>query len=438
MITSNLVGIIADDLTGANDTALQFKKRNAKVKILLDSSVPPKSDSDTEVWAISSESRNVDSETAKKRIKDVIKTLSTNLNLEYYYKKIDSTLRGNIAVEVLAMTEELDYDAAVIIPAFPAEKRITVGGYHLAGGVPIGRTEMACDPHSPITESHVPTLFETQLGEDKKELVGFIGLKTVLNGAGPILMKLNELIKEGKKIIVADSTSQTDIEQVILALNKSNYKILPAGTAAAGDILAKLNLPEPEAGENITPATIPNLPKLIISGSATQINANQIEQLEKSYDYDITSVSLTSENILSNTVTDLAESITERLKTGETVLVHSSKLFEDFDGFSDESLEEELTKSKLAYKITDFLAKLTKKIIEEQDVVLITLGGETSYKCCQAISSKELTMKDEVAPAIALCVDYKGQWIITKSGNLGNPRTLIEILTYIEKHEQIQ
>ena len=36
MIISNLVGIIADDLTGANDTALQFKKCNAKTKILLD------------------------------------------------------------------------------------------------------------------------------------------------------------------------------------------------------------------------------------------------------------------------------------------------------------------------------------------------------------------------------------------------------------------
>mgnify|MGYP002869869230 CR=1 FL=1 len=193
MIISNLVGIIADDLTGANDTALQFQKRNAKIKILLDYSIPPESDKNTEVWAISSESRNINSEDAKVRIIETISNLNKNLNLEYFYKKIDSTLRGNIAVETLAMIEELGYDASIVIPAFPSEKRITIGGYHLAGGIPIGRTEMARDPHSPITESHVPTLFISQLGEENKDIVGSIGLKTIMNGAGPILMKINDL-----------------------------------------------------------------------------------------------------------------------------------------------------------------------------------------------------------------------------------------------------
>ena len=436
MIISNLVGIIADDLTGANDTALQFKKQNAKIKILLDYTIPPESDADTEVWAISSESRNIDAADAKSRILETIENLNKNLNLEYFYKKIDSTLRGNIAVETLTMVEALEYDAAIIIPAFPSEKRITIGGYHLANGVPIGRTEIARDPHSPITESHVPTLFASQLDETQKDLVGSIGLKTIMNGAGPILMKINELIKEGKKLIVADASCSTDIEQVVLAINKSNYKILPAGTAATGNVLAKLWFDETDNSEQET-ITIPKLPRLIISGSATQINANQIEQLEKSYDYEIFSITLSTEMVLNEITDEFLEKILARLRNGETVLVHSSKLLDDFDGFSDESLKDELTRTKLATKITDFLAELTKRIIEKQQVILITLGGETSYKCCDAISSKELSMKDEVAPAIALCVDYKNQWIITKSGNLGTPRTLIEILNYIDKHEQV-
>ena len=436
MISSNLAGIVADDLTGANDTALQFKKRGAKVKILLDYNMAPDNTSDAEVWAVSSESRNVDSDIAKQRVCDTIKTLKDKLQLAYFYKKIDSTLRGNIAIEILTMIEELEYDASIIIPAFPSEKRITVGGYHLAGGVPIGKTEMARDPHSPITESHVPSLFSSQLGDEKSDLVGFIGLKTIMNGAGPILMKINELIKEGKKLIVADSTSMVDIEQVILAISKSNYKILPAGTAATGDIVAKLCLPELDT-ENIEATQIPKLPRLIISGSATLINSNQIEQLEKSYDYDVCSIPLTTEIILNNQMDDLINKILDKLNSGETVIVHSSRLLDGFDGFSDESLEEELTRGKFASKITDYLAELTKRITEQKRVLLITLGGETSYKCCNAISAKELTMVDEVAQAIALCVDSKGQWIITKSGNLGNSKTLIEILNYIDKHEQI-
>lgn len=436
MIVSNLIGIIADDLTGANDTALQFQKRGAKVKILLDSSNPPQSDSDTLVWAISSESRNVAPDEAKKRVLDSVKALTTNLNLEYFYKKIDSTLRGNIAVETLAILEELELDASIIIPAFPSEKRITVGGYHLANGTPIGRTEMACDPHSPITESHVPSLLVSQLSEDKKDLVGHIGLKTVMNGAGPILMKINELITNGKKLIVADASSMTDIEQIVLALSKSHYKIMPTGTASAGNMYAKLNLPEFESEEK-EEVIIPKLPRLIISGSATQINANQVEQLEKSYDYDIYSIPLSTETVLAGVSDELVERIVNNLNGNSTVLIHSSKLLDDFDGFSDESLKEELTKKILASKVTDFLAELTKKIIDKKKVILITLGGETSYKCCDKISSQELIMKDEVTTAIALCVDHKDQWIITKSGNLGTPKTLIEILNYIDKHEQV-
>ena len=438
MIISNLVGIIADDLTGANDTALQFRKCDAKTKILLDYSVPTENDSDTEIWAISTESRNVDSEVAKCRIIETIENLNKNLNLEYFYKKIDSTVRGNIAIETLAMVEKLGYDASIIIPAFPSEGRITVGGYHLSKGVPIGRTEMARDPHSPITESHIPSLFKSQLPNEEQEIVGSIGLKTVMNGAGPILMKINELIKEGKKLIVADSSSLTDIEQVVLAINKSNYKILPAGTASTATIIAKQWLPETEDEDcSCKEVVIPKLPRLIISGSATQINSNQIEQLEKSYDYDnICSIPLTADVVVEEIDENLINKIIENLDNNNTVLVHSSKLLENYDGFSEDCLKGDYTRAKFASRITDFLAELTQEIVNRRKVVLITLGGETSYKCCNAILSKELTMQDEVAPAIALCVDHKGQWIITKSGNLGNSNTLIEILNYIDRHEQ--
>ena len=47
MIFSDIVGIIADDLTGANDTALQFHLRGANTKILLDSECIPQNKADT-------------------------------------------------------------------------------------------------------------------------------------------------------------------------------------------------------------------------------------------------------------------------------------------------------------------------------------------------------------------------------------------------------
>lgn len=434
MIFSNLVGIIADDLTGANDTALQFRLRGADTKILLNTDYVPQNTNETEVWAVSTESRNVEPWEAVSRVEKAVNLFVENFSFDYYYKKIDSTLRGNIAIETLTMLDILGCDAAIIMPAFPQEGRITVGGYHLLKGVPIGRTEIAIDPHSPILESHIPTLLRSQLSEKQKDLVGTIDLKTVMNGAGPILIKINELIKEGKKLLVADATSITDIEQIALAIKKCDKKLLPTGTASGAQVLGKYWLSGIEKEKQTL--VLEKLPKFIVSGTATQITAEQIAKLEQSDDYnDVNFIALDVNEIVNGVTDNLVERIVTNLKSSVTVVVHTSHLIANFDGFSDDSFNAELTKEKLAVMITDFLAELTEKVLAQISVVLITLGGETSYKCCNAIHSNELTLVEEVAPAISLCKDVNNRWIVTKSGNLGNTKTLIEILDYFKNHE---
>ena len=434
MILSEIVGIVADDLTGANDTALQFHLRGANTKILLDSECTPQDKENIEVWALSTESRNCDKHEAVMRVEKAVKSFVDNFSFDYFYKKIDSTLRGNIALETLAMINLLGYDASIIIPAFPQEGRITVGGYHLLKGVPIGRTEVAMDPHSPILESHIPTLLRSQLDDKQKELVGTIDLKTVMNGAGPVLIRINELIKEGKKLIVADSTSITDIEQVALAIKKCDKNLLPAGTAAGAQVLGKIWLAGIERERD--PLKLEKLPKLIVSGTATHTTAEQIAKLERSDDFDnVNFIALDTRDIINGVSNDLIERIITNLKSGVTVVVHTSHLIANFDGFSDDSFNAELTKDKLTAMITDYLAILTEEVFKQMNVILITLGGETSYKCCKAIKSNELMLLDEAAPAISICSDVNKRWIITKSGNLGNTNTLIEILNYIKCHE---
>ena len=104
----------------------------------------------------------------------------------------------------------------------------------MAKGVPIGRTEMAIDPHSPITESHVPTLLKSQLDESMADIVGTIDLRTVLNGAGPVLMRINELIKEGKKIIADEIFDITPMILSVKYYDDGNY-IRGAGAIAMND-----------------------------------------------------------------------------------------------------------------------------------------------------------------------------------------------------------
>lgn len=437
IINSNIVGIIADDLTGANDTALQFHLKGANTQILLSDEIEPLNVKSAQTWAISTESRNVNPEAAYEKVLKAAKMLQEKLNPDYFYKKIDSTIRGNIAVEVLGILSALNYDASIVLPAFPAEVRTTVGGYHLLRGIPIERTEIARDPHSPIFESHLPTLLKSQISPEYQELIGQIELKTVMKGAGPILQRINELVQEGKKLIIADAVSTVDIEQVALAIKKSDYKILPSGTAAFAQALSEYWFANLESEHIIK--TFPRLPKLIISGSATQITANQIEKLEDCDEFDdILSIRLDLKTVLEGVKEELVDRVVSNLRVENAVIVHTSNLINEFDGFSEDSLNAELTKTNLAEVITDFLAELTRRVLGKKEAILITLGGETSYKCCSAIGAYQLQLIDEVAPAIALSLDHNAQWIVTKSGNLGNANTLIDILRYFETHGGLQ
>jgi len=433
MFLSGTIGIIADDLTGANDTALQFFLKGCNTQIILDENADYENVSLTQAWAISTESRNIEPAEAEERVRKTCEIFSQKLNVEHYYKKIDSTLRGNIALEILTTLEVTGKECALIAPAFPAEGRVTVGGYQLLRGVPIERTEMARDPHSPIYESYIPTILKQQLPEQMHNLIGLIELRTVIKGAGPIAMKINELIEEGKRLIVVDGVSSEDMGQIALASQKCTHDILPCGSAGLANALGNIWLRDCK-NQHIQ-KTIPCLPKLILSGSATELTASQIKKLAN--DDDITSyfVGLKIKSILDGLNDEFVERILSNLKEDGIVCIHASNVVKELEEYPDALIDCSITKDVFATMITDFLAELAKRIVNKKDVILITIGGETSYKCANATNSKSLQVIDSAAPAIPLCADSNGQWIVTKSGNLGIVNTLTDIMKYFERHE---
>lgn len=433
MLFSDGVAIIADDLTGANDTALQFHLKGCSVQVLTNYKDIVKTHENTQVWAVSTESRNIDPDEAKARAKEATTALINSLGVEYIYKKVDSTIRGNIAMEIMGVIEASDYEAALVMPAFPNEGRITVGGYHLLKGVPIERTEFARDPRAPIYESHIPTVLRNGLPPNEQDLVSLIELNTVKQGAGPILAKLNELIAAGKKLIVADALSSVDIEQVMLALKKCGTKILPCGSAGAAQAMCDIVYPEVKYERE--PLELPALPKLIVSGSTSELAATQIKRLASDEDVeDIYVIDITPEQILGSECDDIIERAVKNLVRTNTVVIHTSELFSNPDAMTVMLFEKEISREAFISMICDYLAEITQVITSQRDLILITVGGETSYKCLHSLGVNCLQILDAVAPAIPLCEDVKNRLIVTKSGNLGNSKTLIDVLNYFENH----
>jgi len=120
--------VIADDLTGALDTAAQFTGRWGPVAVGYDLSELPRH----APCALSSGTREVERDRAVARSLAYVARLPEGTR----FKKIDSLLRGNWAAELAAMRASGPGRACVIAPAFPAQGRITRGGRLIAPGRP--------------------------------------------------------------------------------------------------------------------------------------------------------------------------------------------------------------------------------------------------------------------------------------------------------------
>lgn len=433
MNNSNYIAVIADDLTGANDTSLQFYLRGCKTQVAFGDDISIDENLETEVFAMSTETRNVSPETACQKMHYIAENIINTNSFDYIYKKIDSVLRGNIAIEITTLLSDLNYDAAIIFPAFPNEGRTTIGGFHLVNGIPLQRTEVSRDPACPILESNILNLLKNQLPKDTENSVDLVPLDIVMKGAGPILTCLNDLISKGKKLIVADAVSTIDLEQIALAVSKSNCKILPCGSAGAAQALSKIWHPN-DGIEINAKINLPLLPKLIVSGSATDLTSLQIKKLKENDNIGNTYfISIKPENIFCNDYQEVAQMVLKNLVGNNYVVLHSSELIENSEELSGLLIENEITKEMFISKICDYLAAVTGCVLSQTKAILITVGGETSYKCCRAIGSKNMQIIDTVAPAIPLGINHNGQFIVTKSGNLGTQNTLVDIVKYFEQ-----
>ncbi|HIT56120.1 TPA: four-carbon acid sugar kinase family protein [Candidatus Galligastranaerophilus intestinigallinarum] len=437
MAMTGAIGIVADDLTGANDTALQFFIKGSNTEIIFDTDENIQNHPNIGTFALTTESRNINAKEAAQKVWEGAKKLKDNLSVEYFYKKIDSTLRGNIAVETLAMLDAIGYDAAVIAPAFIREGRITIGGYQLLKGVPIERTDAARDSYAPIYDSYIPDILKKQVNESFYDSIATIQLNVIAKGAGPITSKLNELVSGGKKLIVIDAVSAIDLEQIVLAITKSQYNILPVGSAglanALGNVWLPLNNSEP------VQKIIPKLPKLILSGSKNSMTTAQINKLLLDDDIDnVYSIDLKLQDILSNDSDAMAERIIHNFGKDNIVIAHVSKIQDETqeEKGKEKLIDEGITKEMLASMITDYLANIAQKVKKMSECILITIGGETSYKCTNAVNCEYLQVVDSILPAISLCMDSNAGFIVTKSGNMGSITALVDIVNYFKNHEQ--
>jgi|CZKI01.1.fsa_nt_gi uncharacterized protein YgbK (DUF1537 family) len=122
------VRIIADDLTGALDTAAQFAAAKQAIPVFLNGRLPSHL---PRAFAIDADTREKDSAGAA-----AVATRDASLLAPrpgaIAFKKLDSLLRGHCGLELVATLRAVPAAHCVIAPAFPFHGRVTRGGLQYA------------------------------------------------------------------------------------------------------------------------------------------------------------------------------------------------------------------------------------------------------------------------------------------------------------------
>src|SRR5450631_404599 len=101
-LRTDRVVIIADDLTGACDSGVAFLACGHAVRVVLDSSgFESRLDrrDNPEVWAFTTETRDLPPDQASECIANRIGSLESILDRTLLFKKVDSAARGHLGVE---------------------------------------------------------------------------------------------------------------------------------------------------------------------------------------------------------------------------------------------------------------------------------------------------------------------------------------------------
>src|SRR4051794_7209851 len=114
--------LVADDLTGACDAAVHFAMRGLRTVVRLPGHAHLLGAC---VLACTTETRDAAEPEIRAALLDLAAEFPTPLRL---FKKIDSTLRGNVGMEIVAARDAFHCDAAVVCSAFPALHRVIDNG----------------------------------------------------------------------------------------------------------------------------------------------------------------------------------------------------------------------------------------------------------------------------------------------------------------------
>jgi 2-keto-3-deoxygluconate permease len=415
--------IVADDFTGANDTGVQFSKIGLRSMVIINKTHISKSLKECDVLIVDTESRFDDKETAYRKAYETGKISKAN-HIKYYYKKLDSTLRGNIGAEISGMMDSLEIKHAIMVPAYPSYGRTTINGNVYLNDKLLEETEFANDPRTPVKDSYIPRIISEQT--DKKTAV--INYNDVLAGKQNLVQKLNQHLKNDAQIIVIDAREKEDLDLIASSITSVSDDILLAGSTGFAEYLARHLDFKKEKLSNI-----------VIAGSVSEVTRKQIEYAKEKLAVEV--IEIETDRLFTREKYNEKKRIIKIIKKcslkGEDIIIRSAPTNTSVEESFKQGERYGLTRNEISNRIASFLGEIAWFVIQEIKIggILLT-GGDTAIKAAEKLNITGTILRGEILPGIPFGnftgEQYNNIIIVSKAGGFGNDDAIFQVLNFLK------
>ncbi len=404
--------IMADDFTGALDAGVQLAKKGIKTLVTfytgLDAPVPE----GVQVISVDLETRHMSPSKAYDRVSSAA-AFAKEHGIERIYKKIDSTLRGNIGAELSALIDAFNGRPIALVPAYPTAGRTTRGGYQLVDGVNLDKTQFASDILNPVTDSYIPNIISSNC--DKRV----------------VLANIESVMAEDRNTIyVLDAETEAQLADIGKGLRTNGFSGLLSGCAGFAEYLPELFAIRPESVDSKVVTEKGNI--LIVSGSVNRVST---EQCEHAFKQGVPGVMFTSRQKTQNGYwdsqegdNDIADYARQCKSAGAFVIGCGTNEVQSYDP----ALPSDITGEFVAGQISRVVEKLVSKV---NISVLVIFGGDTAAAIMNRLGVSEIIPVKELMQGIVLSrfsVSSKQMCMVTKAGGFGSPDTIVKIIKHVD------
>ncbi|WP_413380946.1 four-carbon acid sugar kinase family protein [Alkalihalobacillus sp. 1P02AB] len=430
------LAIIADDLTGANDSGVQLAKYGLQTSVFF--KMDAENITENEAVVFDTDSRAKKGKEAKESVEKVTRFLLEH-QITNIYKKIDSTMRGSIGHELIGFHNQLQTDFIFIAAGYPKNGRKVINGYHYLNGRLLSETEIANDPVTPVKESHIPTLLKKQMGEE----VGLINLEVLRSeDAGVFARELSKLKEQKVTFVVIDSESEEDLQLLLKKVKGIKDSIGWVGSAGLANYLpAFYNLKQKPQKYQIVNI---KKPVLTVVGS---VNVNSRNQLTRLLEEDVFAIEMKSYKAVSDSETRTEEvsrvyqEVISAAKLGKDVVIYSAGEQEDIAYAREIGAKNGFDFTATSREIVTMIGEVASRLLK-QDLFqgIVMTGGDTAKKICDKWNVAGFKLYDEleVGVPISSFIGIDHLFAITKAGGFGKEEVFIDAIRKLKGVNDIE